>query len=236
MAAIAGNHNFMAKVAATTPTAGMRNHYYWHTWNNYSYVTYYAPYGGAWYGWYCGAGFFWTQYYCGNWWWYDPWWGRWCWWDGGWWWQDPATTTVYIYEDGRYASTDSNANVTTDNSTNYDPNDYGGSVYGDDNPSGNNGDLSSDQTVSNSDTTDQPVDFLSQDGKIKVTISTEGDAFLYPMKNSKVWGKPVFLDSNVDQVKFSGPGNGSDEILLIFKDGTFKTFDSDGTPVGGTST
>ena len=234
MAAIAGNHNFMAKVAATTPTAGMRNHYYWHTWNGYNYCTYYDGYGCAWYGWNCGAGFFWTQYYCGNWWWYDPWWGNWCWWsNGGWWWQDPATTTVYIYNNGDYTPTDSNANY-ENNSPSANTDDYGGPVYGDDGqkPS-DDGSVEPNQSANNEHAS---VDFLSQDGKVKVTVSAEGDAFLYKMKNSKPSGKPIFLDSNVDQVKFSGPGDGPARILLIFKDGTFTTFNANGSPSSGAKT
>ena len=234
MAAIAGNRTFMAKVAATTPTLAMRNHYYWHTWNGYNYCTYYDPYGCSWYGWNCGAGFFWSQYYCGNWWWYDPWWGRWCWWDdGGWWWQDPATTTVYVYNNGSYAPTDSNT-AANNNSTTYNPDDYGGPVYGDDGQKAD-GNESIEPNKASEDQ-DATVDFLSQDGSVKVTVSAQGDAFLYKMRGSKPSGKPVFLDSNVEEVKFSNSGGKNEKILLIYKDGSFTTYNADGTPEEGTRT
>lgn len=115
MSAVAGSEAFMAKVNSNALVTGRSNNYYWNKWNGYNYCTYYSPYGGCWYGWNCSAGFFWTQYYCGNWWWYDPWWDRWCyWWNDGWWWQDPATTTVYVYNNGNYAAIDqSTRNNTT---------------------------------------------------------------------------------------------------------------------------
>lgn len=233
MAAIAGSRTFMAKVAATTPTPGMRNHYYWHNWNGYNYCNYYDGYGNCWYGWNCGAGFFWSRYYCGNWWWYDPWWGNWCWWWGDhWWWENPTTTTVYVYNNGNYAP------ANTDNSNDAaNTNDYGGPVYGDNTPQGqtpgDNGNAGVNSPSARNENV--PVDFLSRDGKVKVTVSAQGDAFLYNLKNPKA-SKPVYLDSNVDEVKFSNSGSGSEKILLIFKDGSFSTFNSDGTPAEGAKT
>lgn len=231
MSAIAGNHTFMARVAATTPTMSMRNQYYWHTFNGYNYANYYDRFGRSWFGWNFGAGFFWTQYYANNWWWYDPWWGRWCWWwDGGWWWQDPETTTVYVYNNGSYASTDSNA-AGNANDQGYNSNDYGGPVYGDDGQKSTGG--SSIEPNTSAENGDSPVDFLSQDGSVKVTVSAQGDAFLYRMNGSKVLGKPVFLGSNVQEVKFSNSGTKNEKILLILNDGSFSTFNADGTPADG---
>lgn len=229
MATIAGNHHFMAQVAATTPGA-LRNHYYWHNWNGYNYCNYWDGYGNCWYGWNCGAGFFWTQYYGGNWWWYDPWWGNWCWWDNGnWWWENPATTTVYVYNNGNYTQADS-SNDGDDDSAASNSDDYGGPVYGDNSPQGqpsvDNGSREANQAGSNGNAL---VDFLSQDGSVKVTVSAEGDAFLYRMKNDKPSGKPVYLDSNVEEVKFSNSGTKNEKILLIFKDGSFTTLNADGS-------
>lgn len=225
MAALAGNKGFNPKIGPPL-LGGRTNQYIWHSWNGYNYCNYYDRYGNGWWGWNCGAGFFWTQYYCGNWWWYDPWWGNWCyWWGGNWWWQDPGTTTVYVYNNGSYTPTN------TENS-----NDYGGPVYGDNTPQGqppaDNGYSQSEQQAPKNE--DGSVDFVSRDGKVKVAVTAQGDAFLYNLKNSMA--KPVYLDTNVEQVKFSAPGNGPTKILLLFKDGTFETLNANGTVAGGPKT
>ncbi len=233
MAAIANSRGFGAEVNARLTFNGRPGNYYWHSWNGYNYCNYYDRFGNLWWGWYFGGAFFWTQFYWGNWWWYDPWWGNWCWWwNGWWWWEDPATTTVYVYNNGNYTPAQSNGDNGNNNngSAGYNPEDYGGPVYGTD---GKLVQPNSGYSESNPAPRDEngSVDFTSQDGKVKVTVSSQGDAFLYDLKNPKA--KPVYLDSNVDEVKFSSAESGPTRILLLFKDGTFETFNEDGTPVGG---
>jgi hypothetical protein len=240
MAALTGNRGFHPNIGSPS-LGGRTGQYIWHSWGGYNYCNYYDRYGNGWWGWNCGAGFFWTQFYCGNWWWYDPWWGNWCyWWGGNWWWQDPGTTTVYVYNNGSYTPANSNGSgYSNNNSPGYNPDDYGGPVYGDDGKEASQGRPPADGETSQSNfqtpkNDDGSVDFVSRDGKVKVAVSAQGDAFLYNLKNSKA--KPVFLDSNVEQVKFSTPGNGPTKILLIFNDGTFETFNANGTVVGGPKT
>lgn len=215
MASIAGSKAFLGRAAILNKTEIGKNQYYWHTWNGNNYCHYYDRYGCNWYGWYCGNWFFWTQFYGGNWWWYDPWFDHYCyWWDGGWWWQDPMTTTVYAYNDGDYDPAGSNSEG---NSGNYNA------------PSPAPQDLSQ-NTVKGE---DDSVDFVSKDGGLKVKVTSKGDAFL---SGREVSTKPIYLDSDVADVKFSKSDNGTSRILLIYKDGSFKIFNSDGTPPDGSNT
>ena len=230
MAAVIGDKNFMAKVAATTPLSA-RGNYIWHSWNRVPYVSYWPGYGGCWYGWNIGGGFFWTQFYWGNWWYYDPWWGHWCWWsNGNWWWENPTTTTVYIYENGNYTAANGNNDANggysqpSDDQASSQPSDnrdYSDqTVVSDDQPAGSDGAEGGNTLV-----------YKSRDGSRTVKITSEGDAFLYDQA-----GSPNFLDSNVASVKFSKPGDGPLRILLILKDGSFEIFKADGTPADGTKT
>lgn len=121
MSSIARSTAFRGQISAFNRAEVVPNHYYWHTWNGNPYCHYYDGYGCNWYGWYFGDTCFWTQYYADNWWWYDDWADRWCYWnDGGWWWQNPATTVVYVYNDGDYtpaANGNDNAQAAADNKT-----------------------------------------------------------------------------------------------------------------------
>jgi hypothetical protein len=82
--------------------------YYWHRWRDQDFCHYYDPWGYHWYGWYLGPRFFWTRYYNGGWWWYDPLRIRWCfWYDGFWWWQDPFNISLtYVYNGSDYVPGD----------------------------------------------------------------------------------------------------------------------------------
>jgi len=215
MASVAGSKAFLDRAAILNKTEIGKNQYYWHTWNGNNYCHYYDRYGCNWYGWYCGNWFFWTQFYDGNWWWYDPWFDHYCyWWGGGWWWQDPMTTTVYAYNDGDYDPAGSNSEG---NNGNYNA------------PSPSPQDLSPKPVKGE----DDSVDFVSKDGGLKVKVTSKGDAFL---SGREISTKPIYLDSDVADVKFSKSDNGTSRILLIYKDGSFKIFNSDGTPPDGSKT
>ncbi len=176
------------------------NHYYWHTYNGFNFCHYYDPWGYHWYGWYLGNAYFWTRWYNSHYWWYDPAYYRWCYWhDGAWWWQAPNTTTIYVYNNGNYVS--SNA------------------------PAG----ASAAPPASNV----KSADYFNGDSSREVRVVEGGDAFLYDISGDNAF-KPIFLGSNVTDVKFSNPKNGgSSQILLMLKDGSFSTFDADGNPIGG---
>lgn len=106
-------HNtvILGRVHAYERSEVVRDHYYWHYDGGFRYCHYYDPWGYHWYGWYVGSDFFWTRYYFGRWWWYDPSFDRWCWWnDNAWWWQNPSGT-VYVYTNNNYAPADSAASV-----------------------------------------------------------------------------------------------------------------------------
>ncbi|HEV2355434.1 MAG TPA: hypothetical protein VGR89_14395, partial [Puia sp.] len=165
---------------------------------------YYDPWGYHWYGWYWGGNCFWSRWYGGNWWWYDPVYYRWCYWhDGGWWWQDPAQVNiVYVYNNGQYEQANSAEAATTGVQT--APTGPGQEPAG------------SAATAS----------FSSKDGTRMVKI-VNGDAFLYDTVQGED-NKPYFLASGVKEVKFS-EGNGKDpQVLAIFEDGSFQMYDSDG--------
>lgn len=70
--------------------------------------------------------------------------------------------------------------------------------------------------------------YQSKDGTRKVTI-VGGDAFLYDTVQGETDNKPVYLGSGVKEAKFSNAQEGKPlQILLVFDDGSFQMFDSDG--------
>lgn len=191
---------FRANIVGYCARENLVNHYYWHTYNGFSFCHYYDRWGYHWYGWYLGNVYFWTRWYNNHYWWYDPVYYRWCYWhDGGWWWQDPDTTTIYVYNNGSYISSTGSAGSNMVPPTS--------SV--------------------------KSADYFSNDSTREVRVLEGGDAFLYDISGNNAF-KPIYLGSNVTDVKFSKSQNGgSSQILLMLKDGSFSTFDSNGNPVGG---
>ncbi len=115
MATFAGNKGFLGRVNALNRTGVVPNRAYWNNWNGNNFCYYRDGWGCNWYGWGCGAGFFWAQYYADNWWWQDPWTANWCYWnDGCWNWADPVNNTVYIYENGNYVPSENSGDGTAD--------------------------------------------------------------------------------------------------------------------------
>lgn len=196
------NAAFSAQINVYNTHETVANHYYWHTWGGYNYCHYYDPWGYHWYGWYWGGHCFWSRWYLGNWWWYDPVYYRWCYWhDGGWWWQDPArVNVVYIYDNGQYEPADSTEATADMNAPTGPGQEPAGSAA--------------------------PVSFSSQDGTRMVKV-VNGDAFLYDTVQGED-GKPFFLASGVKEVKFSGGDGKPLQVLAIFEDGSFQLYDSDG--------
>ncbi len=91
--------------------------YDWHDWDGMRVAHHYDEFGFHWWGFYVGSAYFWTRYYDDNYWWYDPYWHRWCsLHDGQWWWQSPDNG-IYVYTDGgyyRYGDTGSGVVMTPD--------------------------------------------------------------------------------------------------------------------------
>lgn len=203
MSAFIKNAKFSGQVHAFNYSENRMGHYYWHRWNGWDFCHYFDGYYN-WYGWYDGGYCFWNCYYGSLWWWYDPYWSHWCYWrDGDWCWLDPATRVVYVYQDGSYQP-DNGANPNNDQPVESDGN--------------------------NSPVQEQSgglVAFHSPDGSLLIKILGNGDAFLYKPSNPDF--KPVFLDSNVSDVKFRSPSQGPLKVLLILKDGSFEVFSANGT-------
>jgi len=215
---VVGRAQVTAQINVYNRTEVVPNHYYWHNYNGWNYCHYYDPYGYHWYGWYVGGNCFWSRYWSGNWWWYDPVYYHWCYWhDGWWWWQDPANVqVVYVYDNGNYV----NAATVGETSTSSSPS-------------------------APSDSTLQPAEakplapvsvdkvLNSKDGTRQVKI-VGGDAFLYDTVVVDNDNKPVFLSDNVKDVKFiPGTAGAPPQILVSLTDGTTQTYDSDGNAVQG---
>jgi hypothetical protein len=153
--------------------------------------------------------------------WYGWYWGGNCFWSrwygNYWWWYDPAYSRWCYWNDGYWWWNDPyHVDVVY--------------VY-------NNGDyVSSTSTATDVQAPDSApaqsgeVDFKSRDGDRTVKVFGE-DAFLYDTSMDGSANKPVYLASNVKEVKFSKPGYGKPmQIMLILNDGSFEMFDWDGNP------
>ncbi len=203
------NAAFTAQINIYNHNEVVANHYYWHSWGGYNYCHFYDAWGYHWYGWYWGGQCFWTRWYAGNWWWYDPALFRWCYWyNGWWWWQDPyQVDAVYIYNNGQYEPATSTQGAATAQAAPGQPAA----------PAPQEGSLAG-------------VSFNSKDGTRMVKI-VNGDAFLYDTAPGETGNKPFYLGSSVKEVKFSNGQNGQPlQILVIFNDDSFQMFDSDGNP------
>lgn len=223
MATVAGDKAFLGRFGINSQYRP--NHYYWNNWNGNNYCFYRDGWGGDWCGWNCGAGFFWTQYYCGNWWWEDPWTDNWCYWNAGnWCWQNPVNTNVYVYENGNYVPANGDNGYVQDQ--------------------GNNGYQSA--PVNNEtqmESYNSPTDrqnLTSEEGEIIFQsehnsrfvklVGNNKDAFLFDAVKGSF--RPVFLETNVQGVRFTGSGKNM-KIQLTLQDGAVEIFKADGSMVDG---
>jgi len=187
--------------------------YHWQPWNK-NWACHHYDGRFHWWGFYMGPVYFWTIDWQDNYWWYDPYWHRWCYlYNDAWWWQDPASMqTVYIYQDGTY----------------YQYADADGEVA-----------LSPDQTPP----TDQPpadaspeppVDpiakvLYSLDGSRAVQITRDNaDAYLYDTADPPAFN-PVWLGSGVTEVLFN-PNDQRPLVQILIKmgDDKFDVVDKNG--------
>ena len=175
--------------------------YRWYDWDGRQVCHHYDQWGYNWWGFYVGSAYFWTRYYDDMFWWYDPYWHRWCWMDNDrWWWQNP-NGAIYIVEGGNY----------------YRYNDDGGTVV-----------VVPDQTPPITPPPGQVnvgngASYYSADGSRMITIDpTDGSAYLYapsaPAGDALAQGR--FLASGVSTAQFAySQGTTLQQINLTFSDG-----------------
>jgi hypothetical protein len=203
MSSISGDPTLSAKINFYNTTETRTNNYYWHTDGGYNYCHYYDPWGYSWYGWYFDSGFFWTRYYYDRWWWYDDYSRRWCYWYNGWWWWQDPYHANVIYV--------------------YDGSRYlpSETVYTETSFQSGAGDRYGDITYRSKDRT-----------RMVRLVGKNRDAILYDTADYPAF-RPIFLDSGVEEVRFSDTGRGAPlQIILTLQDGSFEMFDSDGNPFG----
>jgi hypothetical protein len=152
--------------------------------------------------------------------WYGWYWGDTCfwarWYDDDWWWYDPAMARWCYWNDGWWWWRDP-----ADIQVVY--------VYDDGRyvPAGEESVPAPENSPS--------AEYRSPDGTRTVKI-VDGDAFLYDTGDHSAENKPVYLGSDVQKVQFSSTGDEKSlQVLLTFKDGSFKLFDSEGNPYGQAS-
>ena len=200
------NAGFRASINTYNARENIVGRYYWHNYNGNNFCHYYDRWGCNWYGWNCGAGFYWSCWWGNNWWWYDPIAFRWCYWyDGWWWWQNPDNVTeVDVYNNGDYVPSDSEQ-----------PQNLEGTQV----PAVKASSLSN--------------DFNSKDRTRMVKlVGSSRDAFLYDTTETPAF-KAKYLASGVKEVHFSNATAEKPlQIMLILKDDSFELYDANGDPVG----
>ncbi len=148
--------------------------------------------------------------------WYGWYWGNHCfwtrWYGNNWWWYDPvAFRWCYWYNGGWWWQDPYHVNVVY--------------MYNNDQYVPAN---STDTVQAPNPSASAETSYNSKDGTRMVKI-VGGDAFLYDTAEGETDNKPVYLGSNVKEVKFSSAqGEKPLQVLLVFDDGSFQMFDSDG--------
>lgn len=80
-----------------------RDHgYSWFRWHGVDVAHHYDRRGFHWWGFYQNGSYFWTRRYAGRFWWFDPYWRRWCFLHGGWWWWPAPAGGVYLNDGTGY--------------------------------------------------------------------------------------------------------------------------------------
>lgn len=186
------------------------NIFFWHRFDGFPYCHYHDSFGLHWYGFYSDTDFYWTRYYAGRWWWYDPSFQRWVfWWDGYWWWQAPRGG-MYAYMDNNYYPYRADQGGVTVLQPQIDQ-----------------------PPPSPPASTSEGSVYNSPDGKHFVQIrGARREAFLYERRG----GEPSFLKylaKDVSDARFSGGGDKPVRLRLNFTDGSFAVYDSEGNPIDG---
>jgi hypothetical protein len=188
--------------------------YYWRDWGGYR-MCHHFDGRFNWWGFYLADVYFWSVYYNDNYWWYDPYWHRWCYMhNGSWWWQTPDGV-IYIYRDGLY----------------YEYNDTVGGVV-------LNPDTTPPVEPPPADPTPAPTPdqqgktFYSADGSRMVqVVGDDKQAYLYDTADPPAFDSK-YLDSGVTEVRFKSDEDGTlASIMTLRDDGGFSLFDQDGNPL-----
>jgi len=202
-------------------------------------VYHHYDYTYHWYGFWVGDAMFWTRYYDGRFWSYDPYWHRWVYFhDNNWWWQDPYNVNViYIYRDNyyyHYQSSPGGTLIVPD----YTPAPYTP-------PAGYVPDPVTPVTpVTPAPEAPLPGDtyYYSLDGTRSIQVSGErATAVLFDLTAEDVDGLPKYLSYlgvGVDEVRFQNDADGKvQNILTLWEDqaGTkqFSLFDANGVALTG---
>ncbi len=153
---------------------------------------------------------------------------------------------VYIYENEQYVSSNGdggyNNSQSTDNGT--DPQANYDNGLSEDQDSGQTGDNFSSVSTGRPEEPngfqespdhqaqadmDRAIVFQNDDNRHTVKlVGDSGDAFL--VDREKKSAKPIFLDTEVQGVRFTGSGQGL-KIQLTLRDGSVETFKADGKPL-----
>jgi hypothetical protein len=226
--AVVNNAGFRSRISNYNAHENVVGRYYWHNYNGNNFCHYYDQWGCNWYGWYCGAGFYWSCWWDNNWWWYDPLNYQWCYWNNGWYYQDPGSTQVYVYNNGQYVPAESNEDQTQaagDDSQN---------DYSDDSQNAVESNQSETATAAPVSPLSSLKTYFSKDQTRKVqVVGASRDAFLYDTSGTPAF-KTKYLASDVVDVRFSKVAKGKPlQIMLGLADGSFELYDADGNSAGG---
>lgn len=229
--AVVSSGGFRNQVAALNVRENVVGHYYWHAYNGLNYCHYYDRWGCNWYGWNCGAGFYWSCWFGNYWWWYDPGYYRWCYWyDGWWWWQNPNDVTVtYVYNNGQYIPEQSVASQQGQQQAASDSDEQQAAPA----PESSYSSVPPEEQVSAA----PPISvkmFSSKDKSRMVKIAgASKDAFLDDTTATPSF-KSKYLASGVTSARFSTDADGEVLITLSMQDGSSVLYDGDGNPVSNT--
>jgi len=199
---VAGDRQLVRSIESGQRVEIVPRHYYWHDVGGTRYCHYFD--GRAhWYGFYRGPRFYWTRYWTGFWWWYDPIYFRWVyWWNGYWWWPGPGGV-VYAYVDNNYYPYQEGSVIVKSPEVGQPPAQAPSAAAG--------------------------QSWKSPDGSRMVQVAgAQGEAYLYDTSGREP-SFIAYLASGVKQARFSGGTRGKPlRILLDFNDGAFALYDREG--------
>ena len=204
---IVGSASVMNDIEKTRAAETAPGKYTWHRAGGERYSHYVDKFGVHWYGFYRGAGFYWTRFHARHWWWYDPRYERWVYWqDGFWWWPGPSGQ-LFVYVGNAYYPYETEAGAVTVQTP----------------------ELAQAASTSPASAYEGAVSTSADGSRMVQIMGPRDEAFLYDLSSSSGPVFMRFLASGAQRARFSKgrPGRPS-RILLEFKDGAFALFDADG--------
>jgi hypothetical protein len=199
--------NFAQRLAAQRAQEHS-DRFFWHRFGGVPYAHRFHN-GVDWYGFYHGNDFFWTRYYGGFWWWFDPVFARWVYWYNDYWWWPGPGGALYVYMDNNYYPYDSvEEQVTVKRPQMEQP------------------------PMATPPPANEGQAYRSPDNSRLVQImGSRGEAFLYDSSGKE----PEFLKylgKDAKEAGFTKDESGKKSIILLtYRDGGFALFDLDGNPL-----